>query len=155
MSALSPLAGPQCLGAQLAAELDDGAQVLHRCRETQLGDQLTAAGERLEPETSADQQGGGGHRERNHDGQHVETSLIDAPECEATREVARTDPCESLRRVVPHPPGHEPLPGHDDRRQEGGEPARHSQCMTQDSGRHERGPDDGAERAARSSPGDS
>ncbi len=114
MSPLSPLAGPQCLGAQLPAELDDGAQVLHRCRETQLGDQLTASGERLEPETSADQQGGGSHRERDHDRQHVETALVDAPQCEAAGEVARAHPCESLRRIVPHPPGHEPLPGHDD-----------------------------------------
>ena len=83
---------PRGLGAQLAAEQHDRAQVLRRGREPQLRHELTAPGERLEAEVAAEGETDRDDGDGEHDGERIERALVDAPERDVAREVGRRDP---------------------------------------------------------------
>ena len=135
-----PVAGG--LGAELAAEQHDRAQVLRRRREAQLRDQLAPTRQRFEPEVATEHQTDHDDDDGEHDRQHVERALVDAPERDVAGEVARRDPRETGRRVVPDPPGDRRLPGEEQRADAGGCPARKPDGVGDDAGADEQRADD-------------
>ena len=145
-----PRSVPWSLGAQLATEQHDRAQVLRRGREPQLGDQLTAPGERLEAEKTAEGETDHDHADGEHDGECIERALVDAPERDVAREVGRGDPLQPGGRIVPDRPGDGSLPGDEHGTDAGGAPAGEPDGVGDDAGTDEQRADDRTvDRAAR------
>ena len=73
---------------ELAAQQDDGAQVLHRDGEPQLRDQAAAPGERFERGARDEHHAGDDERHGEREREHVEALLSPAPQAEAAVEIA-------------------------------------------------------------------
>ena len=142
-----PRRGSGSLAAQLTAQQDDGAQVLHGDGEVQLRHEVGAAVELLRSQPIGEQQRQRGDDEDGGDGEHVDRAGAHAPHRQAADPVARSRPAPRDRRRL----GGEQHGG--ERR---GDPTRDAEGMDDDgngdegeAGERRRGPRTGGPRCRR------
>ncbi len=152
------------LGAELASKLDDGADVLDRGSEPQLGHQLPSPLQRFESEPTTEQQCSDHQRGDDGEREDIDTPLALAPERDAADWIRRAGECRSAERRqtrsairrddrrVPGVPRCCSLPGHHSCRSDRRQPTRQPNGVSHDGSSDVQRCDHDAEQCAARSP---